>query len=229
MSTISDVVSVLGVFGGIVLFGRALYEWRDAQQWKRADKLEGFIKEFETEPLLVFGRSVIDWTRRTVDYRERKSVTISNTDALLALRIHTELKVDPTEAENDREYTGEQPLIRDALDTLLNFFDRLAVAVSTELVDADHARVFFRYWLWKLVTYNAHPVEKEDKQTRHAAKGTPEERMARYIAEYGNIELVVALCRLFGVKAPQALVQAESAAQDTHWVEPVVSADRAWL
>lgn len=226
---LSDIISIIGVFGGIVLFGRAIFEWRDAQQWKRAEKLEAFINEFETEPLLTFGRSVLDWTCRTVPYGERL-VTIKNSEALLALRIHTEIDPDAAD-DDDHQYRGEQPLIRDSLDALLSFFDRLTIAVSAQLIDADHARLYFRYWLWKLVTYDAHPIA-EDAPQRVRSRGTPEQRVAKYMAEYGNIELVILLCRLFGVVIPAPLERAESEARKTRanvWVEPAARENRRWL
>ena len=114
---VGDATAILGVLGGIALFAWGLYQWQDSQQWRRAEKLELFIKEFDSNELLVFGRVVLDWTRRTVVF-QAKSVTVSNTDALLALRVHSNLpehNVDGTVGL----YTGSQPQIRDALDALL--------------------------------------------------------------------------------------------------------------
>jgi hypothetical protein len=216
--SVGEFTSVLGVLGGIALFCWALYEWRDAQQWKRADKLETFIREFDSDKQLLRGRVVLDWKWRTVDIGDTK-VTVTNDEALLALRVHTQF----ANAAESR-YSAEQTQIRDALDAILGFFDRLCLAVSARLVDGDHARRYFRYWLCKLVTYESHPVEQD---TAPAAKagGTPAARIAEYIAAYGNMEMVMSLCKVFGVRPPPEVAdRAERAAreQPSHYIEPEI-------
>jgi len=211
--------SVLGVFGGMFLWCWSLYEWRDAQQWKRATRLDDLIREFDTTPLLQIGRVVIDWAFRTVDDGPTRR-HISNNDAILALRVY---KSDPL---TNGQYEGEQARIRDGLDALLTFFERLHVAVSTRSVEIAHARHFFRYWLWVLVTYKWHEVGNADVDTVREfvqKKGSVAACVADYIAEYGNIETIVRLCQQLGVPPPNELIERaeRKRLERPRWIEPV--------
>lgn len=198
--TFDEYMKLVGLAGAIILFAWGLYQWRDGQQWKRADKLDGFITDFDSNELLVLGRMILDWTRREVTYKER-TVTISNTDVILALRLHSNLPQDNTD-DTVGKYTGEQPLIRDALDALLGFFDRLYIAIDTGLIDKNHARSFFRYWVERLVYLDSHALEKET-QTTVGAQGTLPARIAAYVGEYGNIAMTDGLCTYLDVERPK--------------------------
>ena len=198
--SIEELTAVCGVIGGIVLFGFALHQWRDSLQWRRAEKLDAIIRDFDSVPLLLLGRTIVDWTARTVTYEDR-DVTITNVDALLALRDHRSL-------DEGTKFPGQQPLIRDALDRLLSFFEQLNLAIATRLVDRQHAKRFFAYWVAKLVTFDQHPIEGNGTPVVPPEEGSPEARMARYIKAYANIDAIIELCEQLEVAVPGALRRA---------------------
>jgi hypothetical protein len=80
----------------------------------------------------------VDWTFRVVTYNE-KTVKVTNQDVLLALRRHHEDGVG--------KFDGNQALVRDCLDAMLAFFNRIETALSTGLIEEAPTRRHFEYWL----------------------------------------------------------------------------------
>src|SRR5262249_24460088 len=68
-------------------------------------------------------------------------------DALLALRDHASMGDRP-------RFEGAQATVRDAYHSLLSFFGRLELAISTKLVDAAPAVQYFRYWLEHFLAFD---------------------------------------------------------------------------
>jgi hypothetical protein len=187
------VLAVLTLVGAGVAFVLSLLQWRRAQAWQRADKLDTFIEKFESDELLRLATLVVDWELRETKFRGR-NLEICNQDALLALRHHDEVP-------EHSDFGDKQPTIRDAYDALLAFFQRLEVSISNGLIDAEPATAYFAYWLEHFLRFDRHPDEGGK-----ILKGiTPEAKVAAYIEAYGDMESIERLCRSFDVEPPSGL------------------------
>jgi hypothetical protein len=82
------ILNIIALLGACIGFWVGLRQWRRGQQWQRAEQMDKFVQQFESDELLRLAATVTDWTRRTITFRE-KEFTITNTDALMALRVHT--------------------------------------------------------------------------------------------------------------------------------------------
>jgi hypothetical protein len=168
-----------------VAFWFGLKQWQRGQDWQRAEQMDKFVQQFENVELLQLAATIVDWTRRTVKFRE-KEFTVTNTDALLALRDHRKMQ--------EPKFEGEQDTLRDAYDALLSFFARLELALSTKLIDVAPAKQYFRYWLEHFLAFDKHPDEKKLLQGK-----SPPEMVKNYIEAYGDIESMRRLCEVFDV------------------------------
>lgn len=188
------VLGIATVLGAAIAFGFSLHQWRRGQAWQQAQKMDDFVREFESSDLLCLVKLIIDWTRRQdVPFRDRKLV-ITNSDSLLALRVHTEMGQTP-------KFDGEQALFRDAYDALLSFFSRLELAITTDLIKREPAKRYFAYWLQHFLIFDKHPDEKQLLQSQ-----SPEQMVVRYIKAYGDSSSIARLCQLFNLPVPKGLI-----------------------
>jgi uncharacterized membrane protein len=220
------VLNVIALIAAAVAFVVGIYQWRRSQAWQRAEKLDKLIETFESAPLLTLAAVVLDWTTRKIHFGNRDLIVL-NDEALLALRDHSKTKGDAQETdaqetdaqetdaqetdaqetnvkEDKIKFEGEQANLRDAYDAILTFFNRLELAISTNLIDKEPAKNYFSYWLERLVTFDRHPDKNKvlKRLTRKAA-------VATYIDVYGNVESVDRLCKAFDVQAPEVKSKSE--------------------
>jgi len=188
-------LDLLTLAGGALAFWLGLRQWAVSQQWQRAEQLDKFVTEFESNDKLLLAATLLDWTDRKTQYGKQK-LTIRNAEVLLALRPHTEMKPDD---EDEGNYTGNQPLLRDAYDALLSFFVRLELALEGGLVDARAAGKYFRYWLERWMTMDRHGDDERVLKGR-----SPAEMAAAYTRAYGDPESLLSLGRRLGVATPPA-------------------------
>jgi hypothetical protein len=151
-------------------------------------KLDDFIEKFESDQMLILAALILDWTSRVVILRG-KPFSIKNKEALLALRNHRTIHSHPM-------FPGNQATLRDAYDSLLTFFQRLELSISTKLIDAESAKKYFFYWLERLIFFDRHP----DKEGKILNGVLPEVMVRKYIEAYSNLESIDRLCDLFGVQ-----------------------------
>src|SRR5438132_10158021 len=57
----STTIAGIGVFGGLVAGGVALFNSRKAVCWKRAELANSYMKDFNNSPELVFAGRCLDW------------------------------------------------------------------------------------------------------------------------------------------------------------------------
>jgi hypothetical protein len=179
-------LAAISLVGAAVAFVCTLQQWRISQSWKRSEQLDKFVELFEKDELLGLGRTIVDWTVRKVSFR-REQVKITNDDVLRALELYSKMGADSG-------FPGEQPLIRDAFDAWLNFFQRLELALSSGLIDRLPTMQYFQYWVRRFATLEAHP------DTNNVLGGRQAVNMVRdYVKEYGDIESFARLCRHFQI------------------------------
>lgn len=210
------ILNVIALLGAAYGFREGLRQWRRGQQWQQAEQMDKFVQQFEQDELLRLAATVTDWTRRTIPFRG-KDFTVTNTDALMALRIHTECP----------SFEGQQATLRDAYDALLAFFTRLELALTGGLVDAAPARQYFGYWLAHFLSFDKHHPDQrsvgevmeslrqrqpegakpDPDELRQKAEGicqfmktaNPPELVAGYIETYGDAKSIERLRKHLGV------------------------------
>jgi len=175
--------SVVGTVGAILAFVWAILQWRVSQKWKRAEQLDKFVELFEKDELLTVGRTIVDWTARKIMFRGEE-VKIMSEDVLLALRLHESMG-------SNCIFPHPQPLIRDAYDTWLNFFQRLELAISSGLIERLPTKQYFGYWVNQFVTMAAHPGATNTE--------SPKQLVRQYVDTYGDAQSLARLCQHFGI------------------------------
>lgn len=181
-------LQIITLLGAALAFVVASFQWRRSQDWQRADRLDKLVEKSESDELLRLAAAVADWTSREIQFRGQ-AFQVENREVLHALRFHGDIQTAP-------KYPGNQATLRDAYDALLSFFARLELAISTGLVDASAARLYFAYWLEHFLTFKRH------LDVEHVLGGQPPRAaVAKYIRNYGDRASVVRLCQHFGLTA----------------------------
>ena len=183
------ILTLITMAGAIVAFILGWMQWRRGQAWQRAEQLDKFVVKFESDELLKLASVVLDWTDRTVTFRE-KAFNVRNWEVLSALRDHQLI-------EDQNKFPGEQPVLRDAYDALLAFFNRLELGISTGLIDSKPAKAYFRYWLRRLVEFDRHHADPKVLDGENPAK-----LVAAYICVYGDARSIKKLCKAFKITPP---------------------------
>ena len=182
------IINLLTLGGAGVAFYFSLHQWKCGQALQKAAKLDDFIAKFESDELLRLAATILDWRERTITCRGRE-VKVCSKEVLLALRIHTEIKESP-------QFPGDRMIFRDAYDALLNFLQRLEIAIAGSLVDPVHARKCFGYWLERLLKFERH---KDDPNDPFLDGREPTKMVRDYIRAYGDPESFRRLCEEFGM------------------------------
>jgi hypothetical protein len=181
-------IDVLTLIGAGVAFYFSLHQWKCGQALQKAGKLDEFIAKFESDELLRLAATILDWRERKITCRNRE-VRVCSREVLLALRIHTEIKESP-------QFPGDQMMFRDAYDALLNFLQRLEIAIAGNLVDPIHARKCFGYWIERLLKFERH---KDDPNQPFLDGRKPGKMVRDYVRAYGDPESFRRLCEEFGM------------------------------
>lgn len=203
------ILNTVALVGAAVAFCIGLHQWRRAQTWQRAEKFDKFVEKFDSDELLRLAAIVVDWTERRVTF-EGRPLTVTNKESLLALRDHRTIKLPSVEEEclsneqnlskKDPMFPGEQSTLRDAYDALLGFFERLELAISSQLIDATPAKACFSYWLEHFLLFDKHP----DRDG--VLNGiTPQAIVVGYIVAYGDSQSISRLCKHFSITPPAGL------------------------
>jgi hypothetical protein len=154
------VTTALAVIGALA----ALFQWRRDQAWKRAEKLDQFYTEFNSNRLIQIACRVMDWSRGNFKFPDGDAVSFTTDDVRKSLAVHGN---DP-----DLTFTTTQARLRDSYDAFLGFLERLHAAVEEGLVSEKPAMTLFGYWIWHFADMPEHPACAD--------------RALRYVATYSD-------------------------------------------
>lgn len=141
--TPDDLLKALGLLGAAVVFAIGLFQYRRAQQWKRAEWVAQEMKQWFADPLVQAALLMIDWgSRRILLYPGRENVgeryvRLNNDDVARALMLRSERPDSFSELEAD---------IREAFDRALDGLERFYAYVETGLVELDDLEPYLKYW-----------------------------------------------------------------------------------
>ncbi|HEX4417071.1 MAG TPA: hypothetical protein VH165_04185 [Kofleriaceae bacterium] len=176
-------VKVLGLVGIGFGYWWGVRQWQEGQRWKRAERLDTLIREFETKPWLRLATKVVDWEAATVPFADGPPVVYGTKDVRAAMFVHWDAAPGASV-----EYPDPQNQIRDALDALLDFFVRLEHELSAHLIDERAAMQYFAYWIFRLETMEEHIADNEpanvvaDKMRAYEAAYSDPDYMQRLYA-----------------------------------------------
>jgi hypothetical protein len=138
-----DLLKAVALLGAAIAFGIGLFQYRRAQQWKRAEWVAQEMKLLFGNLRVQSALLMIDWgSRRIPLYPERENVTdryvlLTNEMVARALMLHSERSEGFSDLEAD---------IREAFDQLLDGFERFNAYVEAGLVKLSDLRPYLKYW-----------------------------------------------------------------------------------
>ena len=140
-----DWFSLLGVVGGLggLFFG--LYQYIQAQRWKRAELVATEMKEFKSLPAVKSAMLMLDWSSQEIELfpdeesAERRKIWVTDEMLRLALQPHTE--------RADGKFTDTEAAIRGTFDEFLDGLERFEQYIQSGLVDVNDVRPYLDYWI----------------------------------------------------------------------------------
>lgn len=141
-----------------------LFQYRQAQQWKRAEFVAAEMKAFLAEPRVRTAMLMIDWGRRNVNLFESDDPNPRSwplvtrrvqSEALLphpirslaALPVESALDESSARDSDLASFTVEEVAIRDTYDAFLDGLERFASYVATGLLTSGDLRPYLGYWI----------------------------------------------------------------------------------
>ena len=132
---IGDVFSAIGAGIALATFALGVYQYAEAQKWKRAEFVAEKFKEFEADAKIKNVLLMLDYNRRKIRFSDEEWVEVSDDDLCRALDL------------GNGQFTEKQGYIRDAFS---QFFDRLEYFesfIEAGLVTPKEIAPYLSYWL----------------------------------------------------------------------------------
>jgi hypothetical protein len=169
----------------VFVFLRGLYEYRNAQKWRRAEWVAAEMKEFFQDPYIRNALTMLDWTdRRLPLLLAAPSSTAEQTfEYKEGMLLHG---LSSRSSPQQRDYSDAELSIRDSFDRLLDALERIDSFVRAALVNPVELKPYLRYWI-DVIGDPKNP--KKSPEARH--------RLWAYIDDYGY-DGVQALFKAFG-------------------------------
>jgi len=157
---LDDYLKILGLLGTLTAFGVGLFQYRNAQRWKRAEFVANEMKDFLAAPRVQKALLLIDWGHREIPLLENRApdesqVIVTRQMQTMGLRPHILLDrtgSDPETFVVDESVSGEgfspaQAAIRDCYDAFLDGLERFASYAKAGLIDISSLRPYIGYWV----------------------------------------------------------------------------------
>ncbi len=138
-----DLLKAMALFGASAAFAIGLFQYRKAQQWKRAEWVAQEMKLILGDETVQMTLILIDWSGRRVKLFPNKSV-----EAERYARLSDEEIARALEHHGHRVggFSEQEAAVRDIFDRFLDNLERLSSYVKTGLVTLSDVRPYLSYW-----------------------------------------------------------------------------------
>lgn len=133
----------LAVAAGLVAFFSGLWQYRDAQKWKRNEFIVKELGEYEANPYISNAQSILDATGLPVELQPSSAdgtVTSAVADGNTLSRA-----LAPPDPANP--FTPVEIKIRDSFDVFLSNLERFNNFIDSGLVRKKEIKIYLSYWL----------------------------------------------------------------------------------
>lgn len=152
------VVAVFGLVATICGGGLALAQFRRNEVWRRGEFIAKELKDFNSNPAVFLGLTLIDWGQRRVNLHadpnlERDKYVKVTRDlqwhALVPHDVKEKHRLDSGSGglDHSRRFTNDEARIRDLYDIVLRYFERYAHLAEARLVEPRELAPYLHYWL----------------------------------------------------------------------------------
>jgi hypothetical protein len=199
---IATLIALVIVLGG-------LYEYVQAQNWKRAEWIAAETASFFADQKVMNALRMLDWHARilpVLDDCQPAETTFRFRSEMLSTALYSisTIPKDPATG-NPRKYLTHELAIRDCFDRLLDRLERFQIFVESDLVSTRELEPYLEYWITLIGDAENNPYKTPD--IIH--------RLWVYIDEY-KFTRVQTLCLEFGydikpsssLKKPDAMLHA---------------------
>lgn len=175
-----DDLETVALLSGAGAFVVALWQYRVAQRWKRAEWVAAEMRVFLDDPWVRVSCALIDWGARKVRLPPdaEGEVLVTDADIKGALVHHT---------RREDGFTPQEALIRDTFDRFLDGMELFAAHVQSGLVSARDFAPYLSYW-----AFHIHRARAGDPKADRLVQ------LRAYAGEYGYSGALALLEELAG-------------------------------
>ena len=190
MSNLDDIFKFLGLIGTLTALAVGLFQYRKAQQWKRAEWVAQEMKAFFDQPPVQNALYMIDWGKRRIplfplrENFEDRYVEVTDDIIKDALLEHD---------QRSRPFSEVEEAIRDAFDCFLDGLEKFESYVGARLVKHSDLQPYLAYWCHNIATAK----DGDPKVDRLV-------QLRKYMARYGYrgaSQLIVHLSRALEINS----------------------------
>lgn len=139
-------IQLLAIVGAFVAFIVGLFQYRRAQQWRRAEWVAKEMQDLLSDPYVRSALRMTDWGSRSIELYPQEAETHRRTDF-----VTTDEVVKALQYHEDREgFSDKEAAIRDAFDRLLEGWEKIESYIEIGLVTPRDVKPYFEYWSYHL-------------------------------------------------------------------------------
>ena len=142
---LGEILAVVGGLVGLAGFGLGLWQFAEAQKWRKAELASQLLARLRTEAELDTCLRALDWSTRFLPVPESYRYEFPDTkfehnwdELAIAMKHETEV--------GSGRFTPGQALYRDLFDRFFTYLESIEHAISIGLIEKEHVESL-RYWL----------------------------------------------------------------------------------
>jgi hypothetical protein len=178
-------IQIIGLTGAAIAFLCGLYQYSQAQKWKRLEFVAQEMKAYESDPVVQIVFQMLDWGARVIplldarprgaptgeeeaeridDLNRSNSEVTNGHDRSRWVRVTKEMVIGALEPHASHEnskakYTAEEVRIRDCFDRFFDHWSRFGHYIQTGLVEYGDCYPYLAYWLRTIYDEKSHRDE----------------------------------------------------------------------
>lgn len=134
---LEDWLGILGGAIGLTTLGIGVYQYSQAEKWKRAEFVANKIDEFEADPAVQRVLTMLDWNARTLHYPNGQAIKVDDIVLCNALAIPA----------GHAHFSDAEALVRDDFSEFLDWLERFETFIQAGLVKVQEFQPYLDYWL----------------------------------------------------------------------------------
>lgn len=159
-------ITIAGLVTGVAAFSAGLWQYANAQRWKRAEFVAIQVKEFEANEAVKHAMLLLDWTNLNIPILPGGGFVFVTDNMLCeSLEPHRDhLGGHGPVADQPGHFEGHEFAIRDCFDAFLDGLERFDHFIDAGLVTLAGFRPYLDYWINSRLTAPVDPDESVHTQ-----------------------------------------------------------------
>jgi hypothetical protein len=149
------IIKLLTLLLAVIALFKGLYEYRKAQQWKKAEFLAKEVKEFYADENVDRALKMLDWNWMTIPLFENEI------EGRKSFEFKDEMLITSLSKHDESEFTEEETVIRLIMDDFLYRLGMFQNYIESKLIKKEDLVPYLLYWIKILGDPNLNRKQKK--------------------------------------------------------------------